>query len=282
MIAPNAQVHVFEPAPVSHRTLPAPLSRVADAIDAQQALRLAARKADAGATHQINATQLWCELARGATTIVDGFFCEERCYLVLTPKTDTDAVALEGRRRDILETVLSGLPQKNVAFSRVLAPSTVALNARLGLESLGVYCKPSRAHPLLMLAARAMSETKLMLLTCASFTTAEGRALRVVSMPRPDLGLNPILPPAELDVIRLLIEGLPYKEIAGRRGTSTRTIANQITAVFRRLRVSGRNELVHRLFFEPPCGTPVRANAETLAPPDPTTNAELPPARRSA
>jgi DNA-binding NarL/FixJ family response regulator len=267
MISPNAQVHVFEPAPVSSRTLPSPLARIVDPPDTQETLRAAARKADAQATTHISASQLWRDLARGATRIVDGFFSEERCYLVLTPKREADTAALEGRRLDILETVLSGLPQKNVAYSRVLAPSTVALNARLGLESLGVHCKPSRAHPLLMLAARAGTESKLMSPSCTTFTSPSGRELCVISVPRPDLGLSPLLPPAELAVIRSLIEGLPYKEIAARRGTSTRTIANQITAVFRRLHVSGRNELVHRLFFETPSGAPVRANAETLAPP---------------
>jgi DNA-binding CsgD family transcriptional regulator len=71
----------------------------------------------------------------------------------------------------------------------------------------------------------------------------------VASMPRPDRRLHAALPPAELSVVRLLIEGQCYAEIARNRGTSVRTIANQITAVFRRLRVSGRSELLHRLFL---------------------------------
>jgi DNA-binding NarL/FixJ family response regulator len=57
-------------------------------------------------------------------------------------------------------------------------------------------------------------------------------------------------------VIRELVEGRSYEEIAARRGTSQRTIANQIVAVFRRKAVSGRNDLVHRLFEESPLQTP--------------------------
>ncbi len=49
-------------------------------------------------------------------------------------------------------------------------------------------------------------------------------------------------------MIRSLLEGHSYQEIARRRGTSQRTIANQIAAVFHRMAVSNRNELVHRLF----------------------------------
>lgn len=41
---------------------------------------------------------------------------------------------------------------------------------------------------------------------------------------------------------------MPYSEIARRRGTSTRTIANQLSAAFRRHGVSGRCELILRLF----------------------------------
>mgnify|MGYP001554949261 CR=1 FL=1 len=86
-----------------------------------------------------------------------------------------------------------------------------------------------------------------------------------------------------LAVIRALIEGCSYREIAVLRQTSTRTIANQISAVFRRLRVSGRNELVQRLFRDDGApGISPRAN-ETLAPPDVAQAAPRPStARRSA
>jgi DNA-binding NarL/FixJ family response regulator len=125
----------------------------------------------------------------------------------------------------------------------------------------------------------------------SSFAAREGRELLVVSVPRPDLQLQGLLPSAELAVIRRLVEGLSYVEIARARGTSTRTIANQITAVFRRLHVSGRNELVQRLFSEE--GLDLRARrssgiaakngfvtareADATPPPEPWTGA-----RRSA
>jgi DNA-binding NarL/FixJ family response regulator len=288
MIAPNAQVHVLQPYSVKHRTIHGPKPRLVTSDDAQraQALRLAAIEADARATTQINVTLLWRELARGTTIVVDSFFSDERCYLVLALKAGTDATPLEGRRLEIAEAVLGAQPQKNIAADLGLAASTIALNARLALESIGVECKPSRAHPILMLAARSSRETKLLQASCSTFIAPDERELRVISVARPDQRLAPVLPPAELIVIRWLIEGLPYKEIAERRGTSTRTIANQITAVFRRLRVSGRNELVHRLFFEEgPSGAPARVNAETLAPLDtvePKTMLELHAQRRSA
>lgn len=228
MITPDAQIHVLE-------TL--------------KGLWRAAMAADANATSDVDVSVLWKDLARGSGRVVDGFFSETRCYLVLSPEANK-AAPVEGRRLEILQAVLGGLRQKNIAIDLKLAPSTVALNSRLALESLGVGGKPSRAHPLLMLAAQAARSDVLVLARRSTFLAADGLELTVVSIPRPDRGLDVLLPNAELSVIRRLVEGLSYDEIARHRGTSTRTIANQITAVFRRLKVSGRNELVQRLFVD--------------------------------
>jgi DNA-binding NarL/FixJ family response regulator len=256
----NLDIPQSSPAPASRRFSP----------DRQKALQTTAKAADLAARDELNLAVLWRELARGVSVIVDGFFSEDRCYLVLALKTNDKGAPIQGRRLEILEAVLGGLRQKHIAIDFKLAPSTVALNSRLGLEDLGVDGKPSRAHPLLMLAAKAGTEPSVQFARCATFVAHGDREFRVVSVRRPDAQLAKALPPAELSVIRMLIEGLSYQEIAAARGTSTRTIANQITAVFRRLRVSGRNELVQRLFAEQAKSAAHRVvSAETLAPPNP-------------
>lgn len=249
--------------------------------EVRRAIRIAAIAADANSTSEISATDVWRELTRGECWVVLELFTEERCYLVLASRRDDVTQSMEGRRLEILQAVLGGLPQNNVAIDLSLAPSTVALNSRLGLEAFGVSGKPSRAHPLLMLAARAASEPSLAWARCSTFAINEHQ-LRVVSAPRPDTHLKRTLPPAELAVIRRLVEGSTYAQIAEERGTSTRTIANQITAVFRRLRVSGRNELLQRLLVDEglirpqspctppppqPARAPMRSTTETLVPP---------------
>lgn len=245
MIAPKAEVHAsgFEQA----RAEGAPSGPALAKPD--RSLRPGAVTADMTATTELPLAMLWRELTRGVSVVVDGFFHGERCYL-LVGKRAAPLAALHGRRLEILEAVLNGERQKNIALDRDLAPSTVALNSRLGLEALGVSHRPSRAHPLLMLAARAASLQLPGGAKCSTLVTDQGRELRVLSIPRPDLALEAVLPAAELSVIRSLVEGACYREIARARGTSTRTIANQISAVFRRLRVSGRNELVQRLFVD--------------------------------
>jgi DNA-binding NarL/FixJ family response regulator len=230
-------------------------------------LRSTAMAADASATTNLDPSLLWRELVSGNSRVIDGFFSAERCYLVVASVPAAHAVAMDDRRKEILEAVLGGVLQKNIAIEMRLAPSTVALNSRLALRSLGVSSKPSRAHPLLMFAAKAVIRAPLALARCAKFSAPDGCELRVIGAPRPDRELSSALPRAELAVIRALVEGLSYVEIARQRGTSTRTIANQITAVFRRLRVSGRNELVQSLFFG---DAPPRQLTETLCPPKPT------------
>jgi DNA-binding NarL/FixJ family response regulator len=218
------------------------------------------------ASTEVPLALLWRELTRGNAVLVDGFFHGDRCYL-LVAKRAQQGPPLEGKRLEILEAVLAGQRQKNIAIDRGLAPSTVALNSRLGLEALGVSHRPSRAHPLLMLAARASALQLAASAKCTTILSDHNRELRVVSVPRPDLALADVLPTAELSVIRSLVEGNCYLDIARARGTSTRTIANQISMVFRRLRVSGRNELVQRLFVDGALGHASKPSPEPPPPP---------------
>lgn len=54
----------------------------------------------------------------------------------------------------------------------------------------------------------------------------------------------PGLSAAEREVARAALEGLSNGEIAAARGTSVRTVANQLQSIFRKLGVSGRTELI--------------------------------------
>jgi DNA-binding NarL/FixJ family response regulator len=266
MTPSEAYVRVVSPS--SSEGWPSLPSRRA-AEEAAPSLREQAIKADAAAQIDINLALFWRESMGGLCTVVDDFFTDERCYLVLSPTLGRPERPIVGRRREILEAVLCGEGQKNIAMDKGLAPSTVALNARLALESLGLTCKPSRVHPLLMLAARASRDPHSTLSATLSFVQRGAEQLRVVAMARPDRRLAKGVPPAERAVVRALIEGQSYADIAVTRGTSTRTIANQITAVFRRMQVSGRSELLERLFVAEGTGRgpSTRALQQTLAPP---------------
>jgi DNA-binding CsgD family transcriptional regulator len=71
-----------------------------------------------------------------------------------------------------------------------------------------------------------------------------GREFLVVSY-EPNLPAE--LAPAEREIARAILAGKPNAEIARERGTSPRTVANQVASIFRRLGVGSRAELVERL-----------------------------------
>jgi DNA-binding NarL/FixJ family response regulator len=189
---------------------------------------------------------VWRRLVDGTEVVLEAYFTESDCALVLAPRDGSGAP--QGRQLAVLAAVLRGTAQKRVAIELNLAPSTVAFDARLALERLGVCSRPSRVHPLLMLAASAAAIGAAHVPAVEAAVLHEGQPLRVIVVPRPDLALRGRLPKAEQDVVQHLVEGRCYAEISQERGTSLRTIANQVAGAFRRLGVSGRNELLQRLF----------------------------------
>jgi DNA-binding NarL/FixJ family response regulator len=229
--------------------------------------------ADQHSRSEIDLALTWRELTRGLSRIAGWFFTPERCGLILAMTDHAPEPALDRRQLQIIEPILCGVGQKTVAINLDLAPSTIAFNARRGLQALGFAGKPSRAHPLLMQIARAASERSLAA-GSISFVSSTLGDLQIVGVPRPDWHLIGNTPSAELEVARLFFEGSSYVEIARSRQTALRTVANQLAAVFKRMAVSGRNELVHRLFA---LETLDRPRLDTVLPP--TVRGEHPASR---
>jgi DNA-binding NarL/FixJ family response regulator len=195
---------------------------------------------------ELELSLIWQELLRGDSTVVDTFFAGSRCGLILRDAGDLRERAL-ARQQHLAELVLSGVSQNFMAIDLNLAPSTVATNLRQALGSMGVAGLPSRVHPVLMLAALAARQQLSVSASMHSISTP-GIQMRVVSVSRPGHRAAAFLPAAELEVASKLVEGYSYAYIAKVRKTSVRTIANQLAAVFRRLDVSGRSELILKLF----------------------------------
>lgn len=209
-------------------------------------LRERAVFAERSAGQPVSLATLWRQLTSGQIRIVESFVLD-RCYVVVREhESENSAAPLSRRQLRILEALLGGCDNKTVAYDFEIKPSTVSQAARQALLQLGVDCAPGRVCPLLAVAARASCHGCDQAGLSAKFT-CEGRSYRVFGAARPDDLLAPVLPPAQYAVVRGLLEGQPYIEIARRRGTSTRTVANQLAAVFRRMGVSGRGSLLHHL-----------------------------------
>jgi len=73
-----------------------------------------------------------------------------------------------------------------------------------------------------------------------------GRKMVVLSFELPTRAWDAALSKAEAEVARELLAGRSNADIARARGTSARTVANQVARVFRKLGVQGRNQLAAR------------------------------------
>lgn len=81
-------------------------------------------------------------------------------------------------------------------------------------------------------------------------TTVRGPEGEYLVLSRPVDGprLPTSLSDAEADVARRVVAGETNEQIAANRGTSARTVANQIASIFRKLGVASRTELVAMLY----------------------------------
>jgi len=72
-----------------------------------------------------------------------------------------------------------------------------------------------------------------------------GREHAIVELePAEERSVLSSLTPHEQQVALLAIEGLSNREIAARRRTAERTVANQIASIYRKLHIRSRTELV--------------------------------------
>ena len=68
----------------------------------------------------------------------------------------------------------------------------------------------------------------------------------VLVVPLPEWELPAVLTAAEREVARAVLDGRSAGEIARQRGTSVRTVANQVQSIYQKLGVGSRVELAAR------------------------------------
>lgn len=187
----------------------------------------------------IDLADIWRGLLSGHFFLSSSYYREGRCYTVLS------RVAGEGRRPsakvvDVLERVLAGESQKLLACELGLTSSTIATYCSATLRGVAHERLSSRAPIVVVMAALAARGVPL---PGARLEQTLEDGSWVLSVATPGAGYVELLSPGEWEVARATIEGKTHAEIARARGTSRRTIANQLAAVFYKVHASGRAEL---------------------------------------
>jgi DNA-binding NarL/FixJ family response regulator len=173
---------------------------------------------------------LWQWLLAGRWAVLDAFSTSTIQYVIVcgNPEDGGALQALTDRECAVLEFAASGRSGKWIALELRLSESTVARTLHTALRHLGV------ADTAVLIGIRN-----------ALFEPLEGVTLGMdLAMAR----LTPVPPSAaalsdaERAVVAAWLGGKPAAAIARDRGTSVRTVSNQIASVYRKLGVSSRRE----------------------------------------
>ncbi|MET0794134.1 MAG: helix-turn-helix transcriptional regulator [Polyangiaceae bacterium] len=194
----------------------------------------------------LDMANLWTALCAGKLRVSKVFQNGPREYMLLdeTRGSAQHPQALEVRQARMLERLLAGSSQKAIGIDFGVCSSTVSMSVGAGLSRLGLHCSVSRLPLLLNLVVLSGHAVGHSARGCVA-DARTGARLISVEWPRGSL-LDP-LTSSERAVVELLIEGLTAREIAKRRATSMRTVANQLAAAFTKFKLSGRVELMAHL-----------------------------------
>lgn len=164
---------------------------------------------------------------------------------------------LSARERCVIEKLIGGSSQKTISYDLNVALTTVSVHLRVALDKLGVRLWEHAA------LAGAIIQSSSDAIDSRGGHLGSDQSLAVVKVELCHRSLGE-LTCAEREVALLVLDGLTNAEIGIQRKTSPRTVANQVAAVFRKLGVHGRLELIRRLAL--PATAPVTEVRDTVTP----------------
>lgn len=205
------------------RSALAALSRAARTID----------RARGRTRKRAEALDSWTPLVTGRWSLVDRFDRDGRRFVVAHVNADSqvDPRALSPTERRVARRLARGDSQKVIAYELGVAPSTVGNHVLNMGRKLGTSSQWETTSLLTTLLHHPHKQL-----------TVEGVQLRVWTKPAQKTPVN--LTESEADVYHALLTGASNAEIARKRGTSPRTVAHQVRAVFAKVGVRSRQELL--------------------------------------
>jgi DNA-binding NarL/FixJ family response regulator len=215
----------------------------ARAPEARDALREAAVRIDRARGSLRNegddeALASWEGLVDGRWSLVDRFDRDGRHYLVALENTPAPRGprALTPAERAVVGYATLGWSNKEIAYALGLGVGTVGTHLGRAMARLG-----ARNRVELSRFAAELSDAGAR----RSWIRVGLERIAVVSLG--SLGVRALLSRAEEQIAALASRGLSNDDIARERGTASRTVANQLHSIYRKLGLSSRSELVRRL-----------------------------------
>ena len=185
-------------------------------------------------------TTIWENLVQGRLVVSQCASTASEGFLWLRRSTQ-ECRRPSARAVRIFEHALLGTSPKELAFDTGLSVPSTAGVLKQGTERLGLRCTFSKLPVAVPLLAHAVLRPGSVPVEVCCDPTQFQCWIRVR---RRDFSLALLLSRAEYHVACRLLEGWSYEQIAASRGSSVRTVANQLSSVFAKASVSGRFQLL--------------------------------------
>lgn len=177
---------------------------------------------------------LWSGLRSGKLYVASSRYENGMCWATI--EVGERAVVPSTMAMNVLERVLGGEAQKVVAAELGRAVATVAGYCAQALNTIA-YERISARAPILLVMAVAAARGAHVPKAKVERVLDDGSWSISVALPGGNLARR--LSPGEREVARAVIEGKTHAEIASARGTSRRTVANQLASVFDKTGIYG-------------------------------------------
>jgi DNA-binding CsgD family transcriptional regulator len=214
------------------------------AITARELLRDAVRQVESarnakGRRNPDEALEAWEALIRGRWSLIDRFDSDQRRFVVAVRNDPRflDPRVLSMRERQVAGYAGLGRSAKEISYLLGAPAASVENSLRRAQAKLGLRSRVELAEFFAPQSLRA----QMVEISVGSDT------LLIGSTPCLDETKLAGLSAAERQVLVLLIAGSTNLDIAMRRATSTRTVANPVQAIFRKFGARTRSELIARL-----------------------------------
>lgn len=179
----------------------------------------------------MSTAEIGYDIMMGKRSVLDVFEADGR-LVVVTVESDTEG--LSDRQVEVCRLVAEGHADKWIGFELGIARSTVATHLSAALERLSLNARTDIVRVWPLLDGTTDAHTMQIDIDGTYFTAlvATGTAAMVDGLTE-----------AEHDVMFHAVRGASNAEIAELRGTSTRTVANQLASIYRKLGLCSRTEL---------------------------------------
>jgi DNA-binding NarL/FixJ family response regulator len=187
---------------------------------------------------ELAALQRWHDLAAGRLMFLDYVDSDTRRFIVCLRVHEPlqSNLALAAGERVTLERMLMGQSNKLIASELGVSCASISERIQRALRKLG---------------ARSLSELSVVLRSRRSLVFSDwmlgGEGFVALGFREDFAASLGSLSKSELVVLQELLLDRSQREIAFARGVALRTVANQVGSIYRKLRVSGRRELMAKL-----------------------------------